>query len=494
MSTHATLTGADLHAPGAHASQHATGDSDPIAAADIGAAPAAATYITQTANAGLSAEQALGALATGILKSTTTTGVVSIAVADTDYATPGLVTAHTGDTTAAHAASAISFTPNGSIAATDVQAAIQEVRDEAGGGGDLLSTNNLSDLDDVVEARDNLGVEIGVDVQGYDADLAAIAALSPTNDDIIQRKVGAWTNRTMAQLKTDLALNNVDNTSDATKNAAAVTLTNKTLTTPIISSISNTGTLTLPTSTDTIVGRATTDTLTNKTLTTPTIGDFTNATHTHQNAAGGGTLDAAAVASGVLAIGRLATGTPNGSKFVRDDGTLAVPAGTASVAADPIWDAAGDLVQGTGADTAARLAIGTDGYKLASTGSAAAWEVDYAALAFVIDGGGSAITTGVKGDLEVPFACVIDRVTMLADQSGSIVVDIWKDTYTNYPPVVGDSITASAKPTITTATKSQDSTLTGWTTTVAAGDTLRFNVDSITTCQRVLVSLRARKT
>ena len=44
------------------------------------------------------------------------------------------------------------------------------------------------------------------------------------------------------------------------------TLTNKTLTTPIISSISNSGTLTLPSSTDTVVGRATTDTLTNKTI------------------------------------------------------------------------------------------------------------------------------------------------------------------------------------------------------------------------------------
>jgi len=49
------------------------------------------------------------------------------------------------------------------------------------------------------------------------------------------------------------------------------TLTNKTLTTPIIATISNTGTLTLPTSTDTIVGRDTTDTLTNKTLTSPAI-------------------------------------------------------------------------------------------------------------------------------------------------------------------------------------------------------------------------------
>jgi hypothetical protein len=54
------------------------------------------------------------------------------------------------------------------------------------------------------------------------------------------------------------------------------TLTNKTLTTPIISTISNTGTLTLPTSTDTLVGRATTDTLTNKTLTSPIISTISN--------------------------------------------------------------------------------------------------------------------------------------------------------------------------------------------------------------------------
>jgi hypothetical protein len=47
---------------------------------------------------------------------------------------------------------------------------------------------------------------------------------------------------------------------------ATQTLTNKTLTSPVIGSIVNTGTLTLPTSTDTLVGRATTDTLTNKTI------------------------------------------------------------------------------------------------------------------------------------------------------------------------------------------------------------------------------------
>src|SRR5210317_1271961 len=49
------------------------------------------------------------------------------------------------------------------------------------------------------------------------------------------------------------------------------TLTNKTLTAPVISTISNTGTVTLPTATDTLVARATTDTLTNKTLTSPVL-------------------------------------------------------------------------------------------------------------------------------------------------------------------------------------------------------------------------------
>lgn len=116
------------------------------------------------------------------------------------------------------------------------------------------------------------------------------------------------------------------------------------------------------------------------------------------------------------------------------------------------------------------------------------------AIEFIIDGGGSTITTGVKGDLEIPFACTITAARMLADQSGSIVIDIWKDTYANYPPTVADTITASAKPTISTATKSEDSTLTGWTTSVSAGNILRFNVDSVTTIQRVTVSLTCVKT
>lgn len=48
---------------------------------------------------------------------------------------------HLADTSAAHAATAIAFTPDGSIAATDVQAAIQEVRDEASGSSNPNDMN-----------------------------------------------------------------------------------------------------------------------------------------------------------------------------------------------------------------------------------------------------------------------------------------------------------------------------------------------------------------
>jgi hypothetical protein len=42
--------------------------------------------------------------------------------------------------------------------------------------------------------------------QPSDADLTAIAALTPSNDDFVQRKSGAWTNRTPAQAKTDIGV------------------------------------------------------------------------------------------------------------------------------------------------------------------------------------------------------------------------------------------------------------------------------------------------
>jgi len=117
-----------------------------------------------------------------------------------------------------------------------------------------------------------------------------------------------------------------------------------------------------------------------------------------------------------------------------------------------------------------------------------------AGITFVFNGGGSEIADGQQLDIPIPFDCDIDSVTMLADQSGDAVVDIWKDSYANFPPTDADSITAAALPTITAATKSEDSTLTGWTTALSAGDILRANVDSCTTITRLTVFLQVTRT
>lgn len=106
-----------------------------------------------------------------------------------------------------------------------------------------------------------------------------------------------------------------------------------------------------------------------------------------------------------------------------------------------------------------------------------------------IDGGGSAISTGVKGYTSIPVSGTITKVRLLADQAGNAVMDIWKDTFANYPPTVADTITASAKPTLSAADKYEDTTLTGWTTAVTAGDVLGFNVDSAATITRLTLEL-----
>lgn len=112
---------------------------------------------------------------------------------------------------------------------------------------------------------------------------------------------------------------------------------------------------------------------------------------------------------------------------------------------------------------------------------------------FIINGGGAEIADGVAGDLQVDYAATILSWTLLADQSGSIVVDVWKTTYASAPPTVANTITGSDKPTITTATKATSSALTGWTTSIASGNVLRFNVDSCNTIQRCTVALKVRR-
>lgn len=130
------------------------------------------------------------------------------------------------------------------------------------------------------------------------------------------------------------------------------------------------------------------------------------------------------------------------------------------------------------------------------------WTFDYgvitgvpsSVIVFTLDNGADPIAVGTQADFWAPYDATIQGVTLLADQSGSIVIDIWKDTYGNYPPTDADSITASAVPTISSALKYQDLTLTGWTTSITDGNCLRVNVDSCSLITRCTLILKVLKT
>jgi hypothetical protein len=159
-----------------------------------------------------------------------------------------------------------------------------------------------------------------------------------------------------------------------------------------------------------------------------------------------------------------------------------------------------------GSVTSVATGAGLTGGTITSTGTiAATTNTLTSAIEFIIDGGGSALTTSTCGfssgqlcTLEVPFACTITAARMFADQTGSAVIEIAKTTYSAYAPgthpVSGDKITSSTPPTISSAAKSQDTTLTSWTTSVSAGDILAVSVTSATTITKLTVSLSCVRT
>lgn len=86
----------------------------------------------------------------------------------------------------------------------------------------------------------------------------------------------------------------------------------------------------------------------------------------------------------------------DGLVYSKDDAgteTVMSGGGGGSVATDAIWDAKGDLAVGTGANTASRLAVGTNGYVLTAD-SAEATGVKWAS----VSGG---VADGDKGDITV---------------------------------------------------------------------------------------------
>jgi hypothetical protein len=92
---------------------------------------------------------------------------------------------------------------------------------------------------------------------------------------------------------------------------------------------------------------------------------------------------------------------------------------------------------------------------------------------FIIDGDGLEITTGIKGELIVDFSATIISWDIIADAVGSLVVDISKASYANFP-----TFTASGGTSPTLSSAQKNTSTINWTnfTTITSGDIFRFTV------------------
>ena len=109
---------------------------------------------------------------------------------------------------------------------------------------------------------------------------------------------------------------------------------------------------------------------------------------------------------------------------------------------------------------------------------------------YVIDSGSLPMQTGDKGKLTIDVTGVIEQIRVLSDQTGDIVFEIEKCTFADYPNFT--SITNGARVQLTNTDKYFDDVLNNWTSTITAGEILRFNVISVNNIRRLLISLKLK--
>jgi hypothetical protein len=128
---------------------------------------------------------------------------------------------------------------------------------------------------------------------------------------------------------------------------------------------------------------------------------------------------------------------------------------------------------------------GVSYFKIDASGNLSATQI--IGIMFVLDGGGIAISAGTKGYVKVPFAGNVTAWELLADVTGSMVIDVKRCTYANYPTTT--SIAGSEKPTLSSSNKNRDTSLTTWNTALAKDDILEFYVDSATNVTKATLAI-----
>jgi hypothetical protein len=99
------------------------------------------------------------------------------------------------------------------------------------------------------------------------------------------------------------------------------------------------------------------------------------------------------------------------------------------------------------------------------------------------------ITVGETRRFRIPVAHTLVRWSIWSSVSGSIVFRVSRDTWANAPTTTADEVSTS-RPTLSSATNAEDSSITDWTSEVGgAGDAYLVDVISVTSCTDVTLEL-----
>lgn len=123
---------------------------------------------------------------------------------------------------------------------------------------------------------------------------------------------------------------------------------------------------------------------------------------------------------------------------------------------------------------------------ISGTGSGGNATTVHKAVGVSWDGGGSVLTTGTTYWIVMPASATITQMVITALPSGSASVNVSSSTSFNSNPTV---ICASACPSLSSATSKFDSSLTGWTKTIAKDSFLYFVLNSVSQITQLNVTL-----
>ena len=221
-------------------------------------------------------------------------------------------------------------------AGTKINQNFQEIYTQLGGDSSTLS-NKVTLIDSAV-------VFEGVTADSHETKLIAT---DPTADRVISLP---------------------DATGAVVLDVATQTLTNKTLTTPVIASISNSGTMTVPTGGGTLATIGGTQTLTNKTLTSPILNtakigtslNDANGNELIKVTATGSAVNELTIANGASTTGPTLSATGGGANL----NIIMTPKGTGSVELNKAAFSSSTITANGAASTAATLIIGNKGSQL----------------------------------------------------------------------------------------------------------------------------------